>query len=75
MICGLEWWFDKSFTHIDGLVPDCSSSSAVAMELLQSCTKPPILYPPYPPLMDKILMIKKKAVLTGAKNLIFAASP
>ena len=26
--------------HIDGLVPDCSNSIALAMELLQSCTKP-----------------------------------
>ena len=25
--------------HIDGLVHDCSNSSALAMELLQSCTK------------------------------------
>ena len=28
--------------NIDGLVQDCSYSSALAMELLQSCTKPPI---------------------------------
>ena len=27
-------------SHIDGLVQDCSNSSALAMELLQSCTKP-----------------------------------
>ena len=27
---------------IDGLVQDCSNSSALAMELLQSCTKPTI---------------------------------
>ena len=26
--------------HIDGLVEDCGNSSALAMELLQSCTKP-----------------------------------
>ena len=26
--------------QIDGLVRDCSNSSALAMELLQSCTKP-----------------------------------
>ena len=30
-------------SHIDGLVQDCSNSSALAMELLQSCTKPSIL--------------------------------
>ena len=29
--------------HINGLVQDCSNSSALAMELLQSCTKPLIL--------------------------------
>ena len=28
--------------HIDGLVQDCSNFSALAVELLQSCTKPPI---------------------------------
>ena len=27
---------------IDGLVQDCSNSSVLAMELLQSCTKPSI---------------------------------
>ena len=26
--------------YIDGLVQDCSNSSALALELLQSCTKP-----------------------------------
>ena len=29
---------------IDGLVQDCSNSSALAMELLQSCTKPSHYY-------------------------------
>ena len=28
--------------HLDGLVQDCSNSSANALELLLSCTKPPI---------------------------------
>ena len=28
--------------HFDGLVQDCSNSSALAMELLRSCTKPSI---------------------------------
>ena len=32
------WLF--MYTYIDGLVQDCSNSSALAMELLQSCTKP-----------------------------------
>ena len=30
--------------YIDGLVQDCSNSSALAMELLQSCTEPLIYY-------------------------------
>ena len=28
--------------HIDGLVQNCGNSSALAMELLQSCTEPSI---------------------------------
>ena len=30
------------WNHFDGLVQDCSNSSALAMELLLSCTKPSI---------------------------------
>ena len=30
----------KEITYVNGLVQDCSDSSALAMELLQSCTKP-----------------------------------
>ena len=30
----------QDILHIDGLVQDCSNSSAIAMELLQSCSKP-----------------------------------
>ena len=33
------WWFIR-YPDINGLVQDCSNSSALAMELLQSCTKP-----------------------------------
>ena len=29
----------QSYMHIDGLVQDCSNSSANALELLQSCVK------------------------------------
>ena len=32
--------------YVDGLVQDCSNSSALAMELLQSCTKPSIYSKP-----------------------------
>ena len=31
-----------SADDIDGLVQDCSNSSALAMKLLQSCTKPSV---------------------------------
>ena len=30
--------------HVDGLVQDCSNSNALAMKLLQSCTKPSIYF-------------------------------
>ena len=30
----------KPYPYFDGLAQDCSNSSALAMELLQSCTKP-----------------------------------
>ena len=33
--------------HIDGLAWDCSSSIADALEILQPCSKPPILWPFY----------------------------
>ena len=32
----------KPLHYIDSLVQDCSISSALAMEILQSCTKPQI---------------------------------
>ena len=34
--------------HIDGLAQDCIVFSAVAMELLQSCTKPSIYFNSFP---------------------------
>ena len=30
----------KAFQYIDGLVQDCNTSIANALEILQSCTKP-----------------------------------
>ena len=41
--------------HIDGLVQDCSNSSALAMELLQSCTKPSIYSPLLLSIFQKVL--------------------
>ena len=34
---------DKAVEHLDSLMQDCSNSSALAMELLQSCIKPSML--------------------------------
>ena len=46
VLCHLtqNWLANSGFisNYIDGLVQDCSNSSALAMELLQSCTKPSI---------------------------------
>ena len=42
VIYGMQCENQYMYTHIDGLVQDCSNSSALAMELLQSCTKPSI---------------------------------
>ena len=33
-------WVNRQIPYVDGLVLECSNSSATAMELLQSCTKP-----------------------------------
>ena len=38
-LIGMSQWFVYDY-EIDGLVQDCSDSSALALELLQSCTKP-----------------------------------
>ena len=37
---GIWWPLLNSNFHIDGLVQDCSNSSALAAEFLQSCSKP-----------------------------------
>ena len=37
---GLFWLSIVTSPQFDGLVQDCSNSSALAMELLQSCAKP-----------------------------------
>ena len=36
----VQIWGKK--THVDGIMQDCSNPSALAMRLLQSCTKPSI---------------------------------
>ena len=36
------WKYKALEYYIDGLVQDCSDSSALAMESVQSCTKPSI---------------------------------
>ena len=63
-----SWWYTSFSTcfharsnrtlYIDGLVHDCSNSSALAMELLQFCTKPSIYYcTPKSPIHSVILFI------------------
>ena len=44
----MAWWYKEPSIriHFDALVHDCSNSSALAMELLQSCTKQLISSPP-----------------------------
>ena len=44
MLCEIFWRPQhlKGHGYVDGLVQDCSNSSALAMELLQSCTKLPM---------------------------------
>ena len=39
-----EQGMENKALDIDGLVKDCSNSIANALELLQSCTKPSILW-------------------------------
>ena len=41
--CHYYYWKVKIHCHLEGLVQDCSNSSANALELLQSCTKPCVL--------------------------------
>ena len=40
----LPFWLFMSLKHIDGLMQDCSISSSLAMEILQSFTKPSIYF-------------------------------
>ena len=42
LICNLFYWNSLSDMYIDGLAQGCSSSSALALKLLQSCAKPSI---------------------------------
>ena len=45
LICvAVRAWWENVKSHFDGLTQDCSNSSALAMELLQSCTKPSALW-------------------------------
>ena len=38
----VKWWWISDSLYIDALMQDCSNSTANALELLQSCTKPSI---------------------------------
>ena len=49
--------------YIDGLVQDCSNSSASAVELLHSCTKPSICSIVIPMTFSKTITMKNQCVL------------
>ena len=46
IIAANQWcpYHNMAYHYVDGLVQDCSNSSANALELLQSCTKPSMWY-------------------------------
>ena len=46
-------------SYFDGVVQDCSISSVLAMEILQSCTKPSILLDHFVKRFDQIHPLKK----------------
>ena len=52
-------------SYIDSLVQDCSNSSVLAMELLQSCTKPSILHCPALQLYPEVHKILTKFLNTS----------
>ena len=56
----------KLTQDIDGLVRDCSNSSALAMELLQSCAKPLIysIPQPYGQAVKSLLWVQSSAIIT-----------
>ena len=79
----MSWWsvfsahcwatgFSCKAHDIDGLVQYCSNSSALAMELLQSCTKPPlcivIVCCPISPLILHLQQFGLKYVYTISKG-------
>ena len=62
-----------SIRHFDGLVQDYSNSSALAMELLQSCTKPSIwcivlLFPYYAPCYSS----SDESALSGNDSILYS---
>ena len=45
LCCFCRWFiYVMCYYHFEGLLQDCSNSSALALELLQSCTEPSIWY-------------------------------
>ena len=51
--------------HADGSVQHCSISSALAMEILQSCTRPSIWYNNYKSITQTILWTQMKLCYVG----------
>ena len=76
----IEWvgnqWFHTAPHYIDGLVQDCSNSSALAMGLLQSCTNPSILtslYSTCGPFQECLWAHKSKS--QGSQQVLFMDGP
>ena len=72
----------SSHEHFDGLVHDCSNSSALAMELLQSCTEPsictvlvPANYSFYCPHRQGKLTVLRNVSLSVAYRYVQAIAP
>ena len=61
-----EAYFKFSYTLIDGLVQKCSISIAIALEILQSCTKPLTYFTSYTDgNTDKEMMVLKMTDADG----------
>ena len=58
---GLTQW--SQGLHIDGLVQDCSNSSALTMELLQPCSKPSIWYDWIGSMLVQVMVWRHKPIL------------
>ena len=57
--------------YIDGLVQDCSNTSANALELLQSCTKPSI----YHDIVDGLKQERRNSTAVALESCLSCTNP